>query len=337
MWFEGEIRDGFQPLSLFLESSIQAPDSSIWGLLTRMPFNAGVFLLPPCLESWGDEVGLPCWVPIAGCFSVEFLIHSRTFPFILLWSFSLNFVILEFLLWHSAYLPLFSQRTHQCSPLPLPQTNLLFIYSLGTFDDSAPPWVRVPLTPFIHQGRDSWFTLMLEFSSETPDCTKGISSSLTQGTRHPIPALGHKHFVSSQSWLMPSPHLCYTTPSSLSSWVSSIPQPEGAMDSPSETTYLSPVSPKTPTLLPRKSKGSKILPTTPCRLYSVQVSLLYLDFCCKLEDLGNFQTHFYVLFITNRMSPRRSSHPKERGVFYLTSQNILPLYFIPSLTLSPDL
>lgn len=209
MWFEGEIRDGFQPLSLFLESSIQAPDSSIWGLLTRMPFNAGLFLSPPCLESWGDEVGLPCWVPIAGCFSVEFLIHSRTFPFILLWSFSLNFVILEFLLWHSAYLPLFSQRTHQCSPLPLPQTNLLFIYSLGTFDDSAPPWVRVPLTPFIHQGRDSWFTLMLEFSSETPDCTKGISSSLTQGTRHPIPALGHKHFVSSQSWLMPSPHLCY--------------------------------------------------------------------------------------------------------------------------------
>lgn len=51
------------------------------------------------------------------------------------------------------------------------------------------------------------------------------------------------------------------------------------MDSPPETTHLSPVSPKTPTLLPGKSKGSKILPTTPCYPYSVQVSLLYLDFC----------------------------------------------------------
>ena len=44
VWFEGEIRDE-------LESSIQAPDSSIWGLLTHMTLNGGVFLSPPCLES----------------------------------------------------------------------------------------------------------------------------------------------------------------------------------------------------------------------------------------------------------------------------------------------
>ena len=35
------------------------------------------------------------------------------------------------------------------------------------------------------------------------------------------------------------------------------------MDSPPDITHLSPESPKTLTLLPRKSKGSKILPTTP--------------------------------------------------------------------------
>lgn len=53
----------------FLESSIKAPNSSIWGLLTYMT-RRREFLITfvwRCSKTWGYEVGLPCWVPTAGC------------------------------------------------------------------------------------------------------------------------------------------------------------------------------------------------------------------------------------------------------------------------------
>lgn len=95
VWFEGERRDEFQPLSLFWKAVFRL-QTAAFGVYWHIRLLTAGSYHPPCLESWGDEVGLPCWVPIADCFSVEFLIHSRKFLFILLWSFSLNFAILYF-------------------------------------------------------------------------------------------------------------------------------------------------------------------------------------------------------------------------------------------------
>lgn len=118
----------------------------IW-LLTARSYH------PPCLESWGDEVGLPCWVPISWLFSSKFLIHSEsscsscfdlspwTLP-------SYNFssdIQLICLFSHKGLI-----TVHLCPP---PFQSTFYFTPLGPPVTQPPMGSGVPLTPFIHQGK----------------------------------------------------------------------------------------------------------------------------------------------------------------------------------------
>lgn len=116
-----------------------------------------------------------------------------------------------------------------------------------------------------------------------------------------------------------------------SSWVSRLHPPTRGYGQYAETTHLSPVSPKTPSHLERAKASSSFLPLP------VTYTLYRCPFSTWISAVNwkPWETSPQLIFTFSSLtvSPRRSSHPKEKGIFYLTSsKNLWPLYH--PLTLS---
>lgn len=136
---------------------------------------------------------------------------------------------------------------------------------------------------------------------------------------------------------MSSAHLLYNTILTLFPAESRpSPQPEGAMDS-TQRPHIYPLClPRLqPYFLERAKASSSFLPLP------VTYTLYRCPFSTWISAVNwkPWETSKLIFMFSSSLtvSPRRSSHPKEKGIFYLTSQNLLPLYSIPSLTLSPNL